>query len=303
MEYRQLRYFVAAAELGNIGMAAQRLNVSQPPVTRQIQALERELGVTLLIRTPRGVDLTEAGRVFHEEARRILAQTDRAGERARYASDGRIGAFDVGFFGSTIYRALPVVLRRFRVNVPEVETRLVRLGKAEQIARILDGRIHIGFGRYFPAAHGIASRALGYEAPFAALRDDVALACAEQVTLADLAALPMVLFPKGDRPSFADEVIGAFRNIGATIRIEAFADDSASALAQVACGSGCCLVPESIALLRFPGVSFVPVMESGISVPVNVIHLEGSDAPILHRFLAALDEIGGEEAWPASGAE
>jgi DNA-binding transcriptional LysR family regulator len=103
MELRQLRYFIAVAEEQNFGLAAHRLNVSQPPITRQIQKLEEELGVLLLTRTSKGTGLTEAGRVFLDDARTVLAGIERGIERSRAAQSGELGVLEIGYFGSVSY--------------------------------------------------------------------------------------------------------------------------------------------------------------------------------------------------------
>ena len=102
MQLRQLCYFVAVAETGNLGAAARKLHISQPPVTRQIQKLEQEIGGDLFVPTPKGVELTDAGKAFLVEAKHILAQTERAIERSRSAHLGEIGELDAGFMGSPI---------------------------------------------------------------------------------------------------------------------------------------------------------------------------------------------------------
>jgi LysR family transcriptional regulator, benzoate and cis,cis-muconate-responsive activator of ben and cat genes len=107
MELRQLRYFVVAAEEGNIGRAAQRLGISQPPISRQVHALEKELGTKLFLRTPKGVELTDPGEVFYNYAQLVLINARNAVDRTRAADRGELGRLDVGFFGSTGYRAVP----------------------------------------------------------------------------------------------------------------------------------------------------------------------------------------------------
>src|SRR3546814_7594094 len=157
MELRQLRYFIAVAEEGSFGGAAQRVHVTQPPVTRQIHALEQELKVTLFVRTPRGAILTEAGRVFLEEARESIERSRRAGERSRAADRGEIGRLTVAFFGSSIYQAVPMILRRFRAQVPLAQIVLVSMGKDRQQEDLRAGAIDIGFSRYFNPAPDIRS--------------------------------------------------------------------------------------------------------------------------------------------------
>lgn len=291
MEFRQLRYFVAAAELGNIGLAAQKLNVSQPPISRQIQALEYELGAQLLVRTPRGVDLTEAGRVFYKEAVKILKQAQLAKERSQDAQKGQIGRLDMAFFGSPVYYAVPLALRAFRRGHPRTEVRLTRMGKSDQIDEILGGRVHIGFGRYFPRRIGIEVELIGEEPLYAALPDDSRLAQLSEVTMAQLLDLPVVLFPSGDRPGFADEVLAAFRDAAGQPEVETFAYDATSAMAQVSSGAGFCVVPASIAAMRFPTLSFVPISDCPIRAPISCAFADGEPAPILQEFLKSLRQI------------
>ena len=111
MELRHLRYFVAVAEERHIGRAAQRLRISQPPLTRQIHQLENELGTVLFTRTSRGMTLTEAGRVFLADAQTLLELTDRASQRAQRAGSGALGRIDIAVFGTGIFGAIPLLLR------------------------------------------------------------------------------------------------------------------------------------------------------------------------------------------------
>ena len=288
MEFRQLRYFIAVAEIGSIGLAAQRLNVSQPPVSRQIQALEYELGVALLIRTPRGVELTEAGRVFYREAVKILDSTELLRKRTAEADRGAIGTLDVAFFGSPVYYAVPVALRAFRRAFPNTDVNLARMGKAEQIDAIREGRIHIGFGRYYTVEKDIALETLGEESLFAAVPRDGQLALREDVTLADLSNLPAVLFPADDRPGFADEIISVFKAASVSIAIDTFAAETMSALAQVASGNRYCIVPGSVAALGYPTLAFKPIIDCPLRAPISCVFAAGPPIPILAQFLKSL---------------
>ncbi|WP_119166129.1 LysR family transcriptional regulator [Algihabitans albus] len=288
MEFRQLRYFVAVAEEGNIGRAADKLHISQPPVSRQIQALETELGVQLLVRTPKGVEMTEAGRLFFEDARRVLAQVERAAERSRAADRGEIGRLDVAFFGSPVYRAVPLALRAFRRSQPATDVSLVRMGKKDQIAALREGRIHVGFGRYYNQSPGIRIEKLAEEDLYVAVPQDLPLSVRTEVSLDEIAELPLVLFPSGDRPSFADEVIGVFRQEGIDVQVDSIASDSTAALALIATGNRCAIVPEAIGALRFPTLRFVRIANCPIKAPVNCVFSEADRAPVLVEFLKSI---------------
>jgi len=147
MELRHLRYFIAVAEEKSISRAAERLHLSQPPLTRQIQLLEQKVGTRLFDRSSTGVALTAAGRFFLEDARLILAMVTQAEERAQSAGLGQIGRIDIAVFGSVMFDDLPQLLARFRDTHPRVEVVLHTLNKGDQIEALRQHRITIGFNR------------------------------------------------------------------------------------------------------------------------------------------------------------
>ncbi|WP_298937239.1 LysR family transcriptional regulator [uncultured Ruegeria sp.] len=289
MEYRQLRYFVAAADLGNIGLAANKLNVSQPPISRQIRALEEELGVTLLFRTPKGVEMTAAGRVFRTEAIRILERTELARERTRQASEGTIGQLDVAVFGTAIYSVVPRTLRRFRDENPGTTAQILPMSKAEQVESILSGRAHIAFGRYFSQTAGLVVRNLASEQLYVALPHGDGPQDGTPIQMAEAASHPLILFPAGDRPGFADDILTAFATMNLSPHIEAFAPDVTSTLSMVSAGMGAAILPEAVAALRFPGVELHRLIDCPIAAPLACLCSEEPE-PVLTRFLTVLDD-------------
>src|SRR3982751_6322411 len=145
MELRHLRYFVAVAEELNFGRAADRLRIAQPPLSRQIRDLERELGTALFERVPRGVELTAAGRAFLPEARLTLAQAERAQRTAQRAARGEIGRLRVGFVEVAIYSGvLPEVLGFFRMHLPDIGLSLFEMDALQQAEAFREGRIDLG---------------------------------------------------------------------------------------------------------------------------------------------------------------
>ena len=146
MELRQLRYFVAIAEEGNFSRAAERLHVSQPPLSTQIKSLEDELGVRLLERSNRGVSLTAAGSVFYEETRAVLARLEHARGKALRADRGDIGMLAVGFVSIADYGILPPALKHFRASFPLVEVQLHELTTDAQIRELRATRLDLGIG-------------------------------------------------------------------------------------------------------------------------------------------------------------
>ncbi|ENY82839.1 LysR substrate-binding domain-containing protein [Sphingopyxis sp. MC1] len=291
MEFRQLRYFLAVAEEANLTAASRRLHVSQPPITRQIRQLEQELGVTLFLRSSKGVTLTSAGASFLAEARRLVTLSQNAIERCRAADRGEIGHLDVGYFGSTIHTVVPTSIRRFMERYPEVAVRIHRAGKAEQIARLRDGRLGIGFARFFPLEPDLASVRLADEPLW--LAEAVNKQVAKDPTpcpIADLDGRPIILFPQGDRPSFADHVLALLSSNDVSPSDITMAEDVFVALAMTMVSGALCVVPESVARLQWPELSFRPIGAAEASAPVSCLFLKAQRSPVVDAFLACIED-------------
>lgn len=183
MNLRQLNYFVAVAEELNFGRAASRLNISQPPVTRQIQLLEQDLGVELLIRTPRGVELTQAGALFLDEARNIIALLEQASDRVKRTSEGILGRLDVAIFGSAILKHIPSIILEFKRQYPKVKVTLQTLDKARQIEALRNRSIDVGFNRMLMPTEGIVIEEIAREKLCAAVLDTGPLSRRSQIDL------------------------------------------------------------------------------------------------------------------------
>lgn len=289
MEFRQLRYFVAVAEEANVTAAARRLNVSQPPLTRQIRQLEEDLGVTLLTRSSKGVQLTDAGKTFLAEARRMIALADAARERSQAADRGEIGHLDIGYFGSTIYSIVPSAIRRFMEAMPNVSVRIHRLSKADQLSQLRDGRLGIGFARHYRLQPDVESLCLGQEHLYIASPGVLSSKQnGKTLTLKSLDRMPLIVFPQSGRPSFADQVLEMLsRNEIVPSAIET-AEDVFVALAMTMTSQAYCVVPESVAALNWPELVFAPIAEVGAISPINCIVLKHNRPPVVDAFLATL---------------
>ncbi len=290
MELRQIRYFIAVAEEGNFSSAARRLYVSQPPITRQIQQLEAELEVQLFERTQKGVVLTPAGDAFLDEARQILTRTKLAKERSQAAGKGEIGNLEIGYFGSPIYSIIPQVIRNLRQEYQHISVSLQQLTKKEQVESIKDGRIHVGFSRYYQHDDHLKVKTVAQEKILLALSSAHPLASAKKVSLKQLKDECLIVFPKNDRPSFADEVVRILRKTGFEPHIDHEAADLSSALALTAAGMGVCPVPESVAHLQWPNVTFLDIQGVSTTSPVNCVYAATNQSPILLKFLDTLTE-------------
>jgi len=291
MELRHLRYFCAVAKELNIGRAATTLNISQPPLTRQIQQLEDDLGAQLFKRSVKGMELTDAGRTLYAEAKNILALVELATERTQRAAQGLIGQLDVGIFGSGIFDVVPRVLLRFRQAFPDVKIVLHTLDKAEQVDALRNQRITIGFNRVVPKYPGIASRVVTWERLVAVVHETNPLARRKTLSLRDLTDQPFVLFPSVARPNFSDFIVNQCQKHGFTPRVEQVVGDSVTGVALVASGFGVCIVPESVQAFQAKGVTFLPLTESPIMLDVSCLFRENDDSAILQELLKIIAQF------------
>ena len=289
VELRHLRYFVCVAEEQHIGRAALRLHISQPPLTRQIQQLEEELGAQLFHRTARGVDLTDAGRVLYDDARHILGLAERAAERTSKAAQGLLGRVDVAIFGSGIFGVIPRLMRRFRASHPEVSIRLHNLAKEEQIDALRHRRITLAFNRLMRPVEGLTSETLLTEPLYVAMPSGSALAARTAVALRELDGEPLVMYPTGSRPSFIDRLSEMCRDCGFTPLVAEEVGDTVHALALVATGFGLCVVPHSATALAIPGITYRPLHHpTHHSVDLCCIYRVDDDSPILAALLGSM---------------
>ncbi len=286
MELRHLRYFVAVAEEGNIGRAAERLHMSQPPLTRQIALLERELGAVLFTRTNRGVTLTNAGRVLLDDARRMLHLAEQAADRAARAGEGAAGRLDVALFGTGIFGAIPRLLRAFRTEAPDVKVVLHNMDKEHQIEALGHRTIDLAFNRVVTALPGLTAETLLLERLYVAVPEGHPLDARTAIRLAELDGEPLVLFPSGSRPSFIDVARQMCRDTGFEPKVVAEVADVVHGVALVASGGALALVPESGRNLRVPGVVYRALTDSPqLHIELCCIYRTDDDSPVLHRML------------------
>lgn len=257
MELRQLRYFVAVAQERNFSRAAERLNIAQPPLSRQIQQLEAELGVVLIDRGERPLRLTEAGRFFYEQALQMLGRIEQIRDATRRIGQSGRSLFVIGCVASTLYGGTPDLARRMRKLWPDLEIELKEMMSTQQIAALKEGRIDLGFGRVRFNDPAIERIILREERLVLALPADHPKARGEApLPLATLAEERLILYPSEPRPSFADEVLSLLAD--RHIRPSAIQEvrELQTAMGLVAAGVGACLVPASAQRLRSHDVGF-----------------------------------------------
>ena len=264
MDLRHLRYFACVAEELHFGRAAQRLGMSQPPLSQQIRALEEELGVQLLERTSRRVRLTEAGRQFLPEARATLAQADLAARTARSAQRGDVGRLRLGF--STSVPFIPRVvdaLSRFRQAYPQVSLELDELTRDEQLSRLEQGLLDVAILRTFskpdlPA--NMQSLRIQRDGVILAMRQDHALAQrTDALTLDDLRGEPLILFGAVNGAGFNERLIEQCRALGFAPNVAIETASFATLLGLTAAGLGITILSRSFMRLNVETLAFKPL--------------------------------------------
>lgn len=268
MELRQLRYFIAVAEEMNITRAAQRLHMTQPPLSRQLQLIEDEIGLPLFERGARPLKLTDAGRVLYAQARRVLEQADELAPLTRWLAQAA-ERIVIGFVPSTLYGALPEVIRAFREAAPAVELSLIEMFTLEQLGALKGGRIDIGFGRLRFDDDRLVREVLVEERLIAALPDGHPLAAPDaSISLADIAGQTLIVYPSTPRPSFADQQLSALRDGGLAPAAVHEVRELQTALGLVAAQVGVSLVPESVEGVRVKGVAYRRLPEPVATSPI-----------------------------------
>lgn len=288
MELRQLRYFAAVAEELHYGRAAERLRIAQPALSRQIQALEKELLVQLLLRNRRRVQITPAGQVFLDRARAILARTDEAVVAAQRASGGASGTLNLGFVGSATYDVLPGVLRAFRQAAPNVELTLSEMTVHAQIEALTEKRIDIGLLRLPTKTEGLVFRTIAREPLYVALPSSHRLAQFPVVRMTALAEEPFVLYPDHPRPSWTEFVIGLCQQAGYHPVIAQRTVEIQTTLSLVAAGIGVSIVPKCIGNIQRKDVVFRRL--SGVRARTELLaaYRESDSSPVVRTFLKVL---------------
>jgi LysR family transcriptional regulator, benzoate and cis,cis-muconate-responsive activator of ben and cat genes len=261
--------------------------MSQPPLTRRIQRLERDVGVDLFRRIAGGMELTEAGIVFLERAYRIVALSTRAVERARLASHGEVGHLSVAYYNSAILDGIPALMRGFLEQHPAVTIGFELVVKHNQIDYLRDKVLHLGFGRHYPDEPGIDCRAVLYEPLYVAMHRSRAMDWPSPASVAELRNQPLIVYP-ATRPEFADEVIDMCLRAGFSPRVAIEAEDEVSCLAYLALGTAIAVVPESATKTRPDGVTFIPLRDAP-PAPLYCVYLRSNTAPTLRLFVDYLD--------------
>jgi LysR family transcriptional regulator, benzoate and cis,cis-muconate-responsive activator of ben and cat genes len=288
MDLRQIRYFLALATELNYTRAASQLNISQPPLTRHIQQLEHSIGVMLFDRSTRGVALTQAGKIFLDEARKIVALADQAVNKTKLAHQGQIGRLDIGIFGSSIISVIPTLLTELRKTHPDIIISLQNTTKTQQIEGVREKRLDIGFNRIYPSVPDLAVETVMLEDLYVALHKDHPFANNQTLEVKDLVDQPFILFPNNVRPSFADNVIMLCSNAGFAPNVVHDVEDIFTAISLISAGLGIAIVPESAICLRLSSISYHLLDAKEAKVDLSCVYRPDNKSPALLAFLEAV---------------
>jgi DNA-binding transcriptional LysR family regulator len=295
MDLRQLRYFVTVARERNFTRAAEQLHIAQPPLSRQIQQLEEDLGVRLLVRSSRPVRLTDAGRLFYEEALQVLGRVEQMKEAARRMGRSERRVLSIGFVASTLYGGLPMLVRRLRQHLPELDIRLLEMMSGQQIQALKEGRIDLGMGRLRIDDAGVERHVLREERLVVAIPADSPLAASSApLPPHEVATQKLVVYPSEPRPSFADQVLSLLRDRG--IRPQAIQEvrELQTALGLVAAETGICIVPASVRALR-ADVHYRLLDDEQATSPVILSYRRNDDSGIVELSKQLIREMYAEQ--------
>ncbi|MDP9764517.1 LysR family transcriptional regulator [Deinococcus enclensis] len=301
MELRHLRHFVALAEEEHFGRAAERVFVVQQALSNSIRNLEDEVGVPLVLRTTRRVQLTPAGQEFLIGARETLARAAQTVDRARRAARGEVGRLTVGFVSGLAFGGLPEIVRRFRELYPNVSVDLRELTAQEQEAALRGGLIDIGLMLLPVRDPGLDSRALWRQPLVAALPAGHLLARKRRLHIRDLRQEPFVFFPRHLRATYFDQVMRWTAQAGYTPNVVQEAIEVPTLLSLVAAGVGVFLPIQFFSRLALPGVVYRPVEDAPLVEIVAVWQREaGGRTPVVRAFLSvAREALDAQEGAPA----
>lgn len=293
MDVRQLRQFLAVAETLHFGRAAERLGMTQPPLSQSIQALERELGLPLFARTKRSVALTPFGERWRGAAQAALAAFDDLPRVARRLRDGEVGRLDLLFVSTADYSILPTYVRRYAALFPDVEIALTEATSDVQIAALLDGRGHAGI--IIPPMGGMPAE-LSYRT---LLREPLVAAVPESwieerrlvptaegaLDPAAVIAAPLIIFPRRVAPAFHDLVTGFHARHGGRARVAQEAIQMQTIISLVSAGMGVALAPRSLRNLARTGVRYLDLAGEAPVLETGVAWRTADTTPTLARFL------------------
>lgn len=292
MELRHLRYFRAVAEELHFGRAARRLLIAQPPLSQQIRQLERELGVELLLRSTRSVELTPAGRAYLERTVRILDAVDDAADLARRVADGTTGRLTIGCVGSATYSLLPQLVRALAELIPDVDVRVrgEMLAPAQLVA-LTAGDIDLALLRPPVIDPGLSTTVIRRDSLLVALPEGHRLTHRKVLQLIHLQNEDFVAHAGGGRSVMGDFLTTLCADAGFTARVRHEVEETSTLVTLVAAGLGVAIVPAPTAALDIAGVVYRPLRPCSLGVDLVATWLTSTHDQLIQRVIETLRVI------------
>jgi LysR family transcriptional regulator, hca operon transcriptional activator len=291
MELRHLRYFVAVAEEGSLTVAAgKRLHTAQPSLSRQMRDLEDQVGVPLLSRSVRGVELTAAGRAFLDHARLALTQVEAAVEAARRAAEPLKPTFALGFITGHEIDWLPKAMRILRDQLPNMKLTIASQYSPDLAAELMRGRLDAAFMRPEPHAENLVYRRVLTEPLVVVFPSDHRLAAQEAVDLPDIVGETFII-PSNTAPTLHALIAGYLERSGLDIKPAHEVDHLAHAVSMVASTGAVMLLPAYARNLLPWSVTSRPLRGNAPTIDLVVGYDKANTSPILKLFLSRLEEL------------
>lgn len=288
MEFRHLRYFLMLAEELHFGRAAQRLAISQPPLSLNIQQLEASVGAQLFTRNSRGVQLTAAGSAFVPAARALLAQASAAAREAREVAEGQSGQLQIGFAGTMLYCGLPQILRRFQTSHPRLRLVLRELSSSEQLSELLRDRLDVGFVHTPRVPSGFEQILVASQPLVACLPTSHPLAGEPHLGLQALVGQDLVVVSRTVSPDYNERILQLCEQSGWMPPVVHELRHWLSVVSLVSQGLGAALVPQALAQSALAGAVFVPWSEVDVRYDTRCLWRSDRDQTALRDFVHAV---------------
>jgi DNA-binding transcriptional LysR family regulator len=299
VELRHLRYFRAVAEELHFGRAAERLHIAQPPLSQQIRQLERELAVTLLVRSTRKVELTPAGQAYLKRVVAILDAVDEAGGQAKRIAEGAEGHLAIGCVGSATYSLLPRLVRALREELPGVDVSVHgEMLAPAQITALLAGEIDLALLRPPVEQSGVLVETVRRDRLLAALPEGHPLAMRDELNIKDLRDEEFVAHA-GHGHSVMNSVLTAMcADAGFVPRVRHEVEETSTLVTLVSAGLGVAIVPEPTAALDIAGVCYRLLAPDALGVDLAAARAEKANSPLLENVLAVLRQVARADGQP-----
>ncbi len=293
MELRHLRYFLEITRDMNMTRAAERLHMSQPPLSRQIRQLEEELGTELFARNGKQLKLTQAGKFFIDKAHQILKAVEETETAMKRIGRSGHSWLNIGFVPSTIYGFLPEVLRRYRSNYPEIEFNLTEHMSYHQVQALKSGQIDVGFGRILFDDTEIRQEIVLKEDLMVVLPKNHPLSRKTSLTLKMIANEPLILYPLRPRPNYADQITALFYHEGLNPQVIQEVQELQTTLGLVASGVGLTIVPKSVQKMRSGDVNYIAIKNENATSPVIMMYRQNEETPEVLNFIKRIRLLSG----------